>query len=286
MKEMIRRFGDVGGGGLDASLRLFAVLGAVALTVLAGVMVLDDGADAALFDDPYGPIPPNYVYEGLVFNDHNGDVEVTGYSEEPAGALSIPSSFIYGGHEYDVVSIGDIAFIECSGLTSVTIPDSVNSIGMQAFYGCQNLTSVTIPDSVTSIGEGVFEECSDLASVTIPNSLTYISGFAFNGCQNLTSVTIPESITFIDECAFQDSGLTSVIFQSDVAPTFNTESFRTGTIINVYTPGWDPVSALANTHGDETTIVWANLYSDLEFTSDPIADGIYTYVGPKPLETN
>lgn len=55
----------------------------------------------------------------------------------------------------------------------------------------------------------------------------------------------------------------------------------------VCSPSWDPVSALADAHGAYTTIVWANPpYSDLEFTSDPIADGIYAYVGPKPLETN
>ena len=45
------------------------------------------------------------------------------------------------------------AFSECSGLTSVTIPDSVTSIGDGAFSGCSGLTSVTIPDSVTSIGD-------------------------------------------------------------------------------------------------------------------------------------
>ena len=44
------------------------------------------------------------------------------------------------------------AFRGCSGLTSVTIPDSVTSIGNWAFYGCSGLTSVTIGNSVTSIG--------------------------------------------------------------------------------------------------------------------------------------
>ena len=48
------------------------------------------------------------------------------------------------------------AFSGCSGLTSVTIPNSVTSIGSSAFSGCSKLTSVTIPNSVTSIGDGAF----------------------------------------------------------------------------------------------------------------------------------
>lgn len=50
-----------------------------------------------------------------------------------------------------VTSIRNYAFGFCSGLTSITIPDSVTSIGNNAFYYCSSLTSVTIPDSVTSI---------------------------------------------------------------------------------------------------------------------------------------
>ena len=67
-----------------------------------------------------------------------------------------------------VTSIGDYAFYNCTGLTSVTIPHSVTSIGDYAFYGCKELTSITIPDSVTSIGYEAFSGCSSLESITIP----------------------------------------------------------------------------------------------------------------------
>ena len=110
-------------------------------------------------------------------------------------------------------SIGDYAFENCSGLTSVTIPDSVTSIGGCAFYGCSGLTSITIPDSVTRIGSSAFDGCSGLTSVTIGNGVTSIGDFAFYNCDGLTSITIPNSVTSIGNQAFDGcSGLTSVYF--------------------------------------------------------------------------
>jgi hypothetical protein len=55
-----------------------------------------------------------------------------------------------------VITIGSNAFADCTGLTSVTIPNSVTTIGGYAFFGCPNLTSVTIPDSVATIGDKAF----------------------------------------------------------------------------------------------------------------------------------
>ena len=117
----------------------------------------------------------------------------------------------------DVTSIGEWAFYDCIGLTSVTIGNSVTSIGGYAFSGCSGLTSATIPNSVTSIGSSAFSGCSRLTSVTIGNSVTSIGGYAFKGCSGLTSVTIPNSVTRIGEWAFRDcSRLTSVTIPNSV----------------------------------------------------------------------
>ena len=98
--------------------------------------------------------------------------------------------------------ICDCAFEDCSGLTSVSIPNSVTSIGDYAFFNCSGLTSVTIPNSVTSIGKSAFSNCSSLTSVTIPNSVTSIGDNAFRNCSGLTSVSIPNSVTSIENGAF------------------------------------------------------------------------------------
>lgn len=207
---------------------LLAVLGAVALTVLAGVMVLDERADAAVGEDPSGEtIVSDYVYEGLVFYSLGGllRVEVTGYSEEPTGALSIPSTIVYEGREYDVVSIGDNAFNGCSGLTSIDIPQTVTEIGQSAFRDCESLESVIIPSGVTEIGmwafygcslltsasvlgpvssipSSLFRECTSLESVIIPDGVTAIGAYAFYNCGELSSVDIPDSVESVENYAF------------------------------------------------------------------------------------
>ena len=112
---------------------------------------------------------------------------------------SLKEVIITGG-----TSIGDWAFDGCSGLISVTIPDSVTSIGNGAFHGCSGLTSVTIPDSVTSISGEAFDGCSGLTSVTIGDGVEEISSHAFYGCTSLSSVNIPNSVKKIGSNAFKD----------------------------------------------------------------------------------
>ena len=148
-------------------------------------------------------------------------------SPSTIGSITIPSTL----DGIPVTSIGSSAFAGCSGLTSVTIPDSVRSIGSSAFSGCSRIMSisvaplnayyksinrlllskdgeklkqgvngdVTIPDAVTSIGDYAFSGRSGLTSVTIPESVTSIGDYAFSSCSGLTSVTIPDSVTSIGD---------------------------------------------------------------------------------------
>ena len=61
-------------------------------------------------------------------------------------------------------------FLDCTGLTGVTIPGSVTSIGYEAFFGCDSLTSLTIPAGVTDIDEDAFAGCDNLTLIVTPGS--------------------------------------------------------------------------------------------------------------------
>ncbi len=101
-----------------------------------------------------------------------------------------------------IQSIGEFAFSDCYALAELTIPDSVTSIGGYAFYDCYALTELTIPDSVASIGEYAFYNCTGLVSVKLPDGIKSISARTFECCSNLTSVEIPKSVEDIGEYAF------------------------------------------------------------------------------------
>ena len=159
------------------------------------------------------------------------------YSIDYAGNVVIPESVEYNGMTYPVTSICNGAFWNCSGLTSVTIPNSVISIGEQTFYGCSGLTSVNIGNSVTSIGGSAFKGCSGLTSVTIPNGVTSIGEQTFSGCSGLTSVIIPNSVTSIGSWAFsQCSSLTSVTIGNSVTSIDDNAFYGCSRLISVTIP--------------------------------------------------
>ena len=125
-----------------------------------------------------------------------------------------------------VISIGDYAFSGCSGLRSITIPDSVTSIGYSAFEDCSGLTSITLPDSVTNIGDYAFQDCSGLTSITIPNRVTSIGYRAFDDCSGLTSITIPDSVTSIGGYAFVGCGVLTIYCESESQPAGWSETWN------------------------------------------------------------
>ena len=203
----------------------------------------------------------NYTVLTVPSGGEKGTVEVG--RNLSRGNITIPATITNGENTYTVTSVGNLAFSNCSGLTSVYIPDGVTSIGIGAFFACRSLTSVDIPDGVTSIGDYAFSECSGLTSVTIPGSVTSIGNYAFSWCSVLTSVDIPDGVTSIGNRAFLAcSVLTSVTFQGAEPPTFDGDPFlgcpRLGTI------------SLSADMTEEQLTAWENSLTKLEINKEKI----------------
>ena len=110
---------------------------------------------------------------------NSNGTSVSVFGEQESGNIAIPSSVTNNGKTYTVTRIRYSAFENCTGLTDVTIPNSVTEIGSWAFSGCTNLTFINIPSNVTSIEDRAFENCSKLTSFTIPNAVTNLGEKAF-----------------------------------------------------------------------------------------------------------
>ena len=160
---------------------------------------------------------PDYSYtdeNGIKYEVIEGtdNARVTG-NNGASGDIAILGAVTILGSNYTVTEIGENAFNNCEGLTSVEIPNSVTRIGAGAFSWCGNLNSVTIPSSVISIGGDAFSWCSNLSSVEIPNSVTSIGAGAFR-YSGLKSITIPKSVTSIGNGIVGYSPITEINVES------------------------------------------------------------------------
>ena len=117
--------------------------------------------------------------------------------------------------EEGILSIPQILFKMCKELKHIDIPSSVINIEFNAF-SYSGLTEITIPDSVTKIGQGAFLNCEDLVKIVVPNSINEIGTGAFSGCLKLTEINIPEQITSIPDRMLLGSGIEEIIIPEQI----------------------------------------------------------------------
>lgn len=116
--------------------------------------------------------------------------------------LNIPDTVRCEGRTYTVtrseVGTGQSIYYcrDNHGFKNVSIPNTMKCIGNNTFF-CSGIKTISIPESVDTIGPGAFWSCMELLDITIPNTVKYIGGRAFNLCPLLGTVEIPNSVQTI-----------------------------------------------------------------------------------------
>jgi len=178
-------------------------------------LALFGAADAFGFD---------YLINGVYYSMMGGDsVKVTyvlkgnNNSSAYSGNVTIPSTVRCGGVNCRVVSIGDSAFYACTGLTGITMPNTIRTIGKSAFHNCDGLTSISLPDScLTRIADHAFYDCDYLTSIVIPEGITEIEPYVFYYNSRLASVTLPAGLTKIGSYAFYYCDFINIVLPNSV----------------------------------------------------------------------
>lgn len=118
--------------------------------------------------------------------------------------------------EHTVVMAGQ-CLRDAKGISSFTIPASVETIGDEAFFQMTSLTSMSIPATVKNMGGNLFNSCSSLTSIKLLNRPTILgSGFAGN-CEKLASFNIPDSVVKLESNLFdRDESLTELFVPNSV----------------------------------------------------------------------
>ena len=132
-----------------------------------------------------------------------------------------------------VSTVNSSAFKNCNKLVSVTLSShtSFTTLSSNLFFACAALTSITIPSNITTIDTGVFEYCFALPSISIPNSVTSIGTLAFTNCNSLATVTLSShaSFTTMSNSIFKHTvALTSITIPSNITTIENDAFYNSG----------------------------------------------------------
>ena len=146
----------------------------------------------------------------VAVSSESDEMWATAVAEETSGSVTIPEMV----NGYQVTAIAAYAFCY-TGITSVTIPISVESIGRGAFFYCEELVTVNGMKHVKDLGEIAFRLCGKLSELPLPSTLKSIGAQAFGDCTSLTSITIPASVTSIeaDGLFMSCDNLTSIVVE-------------------------------------------------------------------------
>ena len=113
------------------------------------------------------------------------------YGSSVSGDVVIPKTVVYDDVVYEVTGILDAAFVYCSNITSLTIEEGVTSVNRLAFYGCTGLTTVTLPPSIDRLGMQAFGY-TGLNTITIKATTPPEYGSSlFSDSEGLAHIYVP-----------------------------------------------------------------------------------------------
>ena len=200
------------------------------------------------------------------FNSASLSYSVNGYSNiTESDIVVIPDTYddgINGSHP--VTSIGENAFYNCSGLTSVTIGNSATSIGRNAFFGTAYYNNESNwQDSVLYIGKHLIKAKTSISgNYEIKSGTLTIADYAFYGCSELTGVTISGSVTSIGNYAFYNcTSLQSIVIFVEIPSTLGANAIPSN-VQSIYVAQSSKAAyqAATNWNAFASKIVSDNLY--------------------------
>ena len=158
--------------------------------------------------------------EYVILSEDPNEVAV-GESVSFAGTTAnIPATVMNGATTYTVTALANYALQNKPSLTSVTLPETVKKIGAHALRDT-GITSMLIPNSVDTIGGFAFYGCTALTSVELGNGVKFIDMYTFNDCSNLQTVKIGTGMIKMDYVFADCPLLTDVTCLAVTPPQLN-----------------------------------------------------------------
>ena len=153
----------------------------VPIIIMALLCVLGLSLFFALPYDSEVPVPEAPDSETPWFSNDGGTLHF--YEELYKGSPELTVPDIVDG--IPVTALGSDCFAYCDSLTTVILPESLETIHSGAFAGCTAMRGIFIPEGVTYIGRGAFLNCAALEAICIPESVERIEAGAFDNCISL-----------------------------------------------------------------------------------------------------
>lgn len=180
------------------------------------------------------------------------EVEVAQKKDYYSGDIVIPETVSINNKEYKVTSIGKRAFLHCSSLKTIELPNSIIEIGEDAF-NLSGIESIKLPHNLRKIGPGSFS-WSKLKKIEISEMTERICAHAFRYCSYLDTVIIPNKVTSIGDGAFNSCNLKTVVIGENVNSIGNAAFELSGTVMNIYTLNRTP--PMLNVEDNDYYVRW------------------------------